>query len=71
MFTASAKGSYPYNTTGVVGGNYYADLTHLKLVGWACDSAANTSGGTSYQYVLITNGATAQTISANFVSVGY
>ena len=71
MSTASAKGSYPYNTTGSAGGNYYADLTHLSLIGWACDSVANTAGGTSYQYVLITNGATAQTITASFLSVGY
>ena len=61
----SAKGSYPYSYN--YGGSiYYADLTHLSLIGWACDAVANSLGGTSYQYVLVANGAAAQTINATF-----
>jgi hypothetical protein len=56
MWSASAKGSYPYQSAS---GVYYADLTRPYLNGSTCDSVSYGGSGTSYQYVLITNGASA------------
>ena len=67
MWSASAQGSYPYQSAS---GVYYADLTRPYLNGSTCDSVSY-GGGTSYQYILITNGGSAQTIRVNFESVGY
>ncbi|MEI6832484.1 MAG: hypothetical protein WCL28_00715 [bacterium] len=67
MWSASAKGSYPYQSAS---GVYYSDLTRPYLNGSTCDSVSY-GGGTSYQYILITNGGSAQTIRVNFESVGY
>ena len=68
MWTPSAKGSYPYQSAS---GVYYADLTRPYLNGSTCDSVSYGGSGTSYQYVLITNGGSAQTIRVNLESVGY
>jgi hypothetical protein len=65
------NGSYGYsvNSANV---QFYADNVNNTIIGSACDSAASTSSSaSSFAYIRVANGGTAQVISISWSSVGY
>jgi hypothetical protein len=65
------NGSYGYSVTNAKV-QFYADNVNNTIIGSACDSAASTgSSASSFAYIRVANGGTAQVISISWSSVGY
>jgi hypothetical protein len=65
------NGSYGYSVNAA-NVQFYADNVNNTIIGSACDSAASTgSNASSFAYIRVANGSTAQVISISWSSVGY
>jgi hypothetical protein len=64
------NGSYGYSVNAA-NVQFYADNVNNTIIGSACDSAASTgSNASSFAYIRVANGSTAQVISISWSSVG-